>query len=89
MIQLALGERYRVVIDRKQKLRQLVKRQAEVLGRLGNEGRCAQLEETAEDLDRDDFKVLVLGEFKRGKSTLINALLGAEVLPAFTLPVLR
>ncbi len=36
---------------------------------------------------RDDrFKVLVLGEFKRGKSTLINALLGEEVLPAYARP---
>ena len=32
------------------------------------------------------FTVAVLGEFKRGKSTFINALLGAEVLPADILP---
>jgi GTPase SAR1 family protein len=32
------------------------------------------------------LRVLVLGEFKRGKSTLINALLGEEVLPAYALP---
>lgn len=29
----------------------------------------------------------VLGQFKRGKSTLINALLGAEILPSGVLPV--
>jgi GTPase SAR1 family protein len=34
----------------------------------------------------DRFKVLVIGEFKRGKSTFINSLLGDEVLPAFATP---
>ena len=29
----------------------------------------------------DRFNLVVLGEFKRGKSTLINALLGRAVLP--------
>src|SRR5581483_10925061 len=29
----------------------------------------------------DRFNLVVLGEFKRGKSTLINALLGRNVLP--------
>ena len=34
----------------------------------------------------DHFEVAIVGEFKRGKSTLINALLGQEVLPADVLP---
>lgn len=38
----------------------------------------------AADRVRDDtFSVLVMGEFNRGKSTLINALLGQRVLPTF------
>lgn len=40
----------------------------------------------AEQLVGEAFKVLVIGEFKRGKSTFINALLGAEVLPAYATP---
>lgn len=32
------------------------------------------------------FRVMILGEFKRGKSTLINALLRAEVLPSEASP---
>ncbi|MEA5577831.1 dynamin family protein [Anabaena sp. UHCC 0451] len=32
------------------------------------------------------FKVMILGEFKRGKSTFINSLLGEEILPAFATP---
>lgn len=46
------------------------------------EGVRAVRERTAED----SFKVAVVGEFKRGKSTLINALLGKEILPADPLP---
>jgi hypothetical protein len=34
----------------------------------------------------DAFRVMVVGEFKRGKSTLINAMLGAEILPAYARP---
>ncbi|MFT3951591.1 MAG: dynamin family protein [Oscillospiraceae bacterium] len=34
----------------------------------------------------EHFEVAIVGEFKRGKSTLINALLGKEVLPADVLP---
>ena len=37
-------------------------------------------------LCRDTFTVLVMGEFKRGKSTLIDALLGADILPRKSLP---
>lgn len=44
------------------------------------------LSEARANLDADTFKVLVIGEFKRGKSTFINALLGEEVLPSFAIP---
>ncbi|MGB7323546.1 MAG: dynamin family protein, partial [Rubripirellula sp.] len=37
-------------------------------------------------LETDSLKVLIVGQFKQGKSTLINALLGEEVLPAFAVP---
>jgi predicted GTPase len=37
-------------------------------------------------LEGEVFRVAVVGEFKRGKSTLINALLGQEILPADILP---
>jgi GTP-binding protein EngB required for normal cell division len=41
----------------------------------------------AERIAEQRFHVAVLGEFKRGKSTLVNALLGVEVLPMGVLPV--
>lgn len=62
----------------------------------GAAGRLAELldapaaEELAEfigRLERDSLRVLVAGEAKRGKSTLVNALLGREVLPTGALPL--
>lgn len=44
------------------------------------------IRETIEKSENDHFEVAIVGEFKRGKSTLINALLGQEVLPADVLP---
>lgn len=42
--------------------------------------------EIIDRVEQDIFRVAVVGEFKRGKSTLINALLGEELLPADVLP---
>jgi small GTP-binding protein len=47
-------------------------------------GRAARI---AERLEAGRFLVSVVGEFKRGKSTLINALVGEEVLPTGVLPL--
>ena len=44
------------------------------------------IKETLEKTKNEHFEVAIVGEFKRGKSTLINALLGQEVLPADVLP---
>ena len=37
-------------------------------------------------IHQDCYKILVLGEFKRGKSTLVNALLGRSIVPMDVLP---
>ena len=44
----------------------------------------ARLQERASG---DRFNLVALGEFKRGKSSVLNALLGAEVLPMGVIPV--
>src|SRR5712691_3520238 len=46
-----------------------------------------QARELANKLADERFVVVVAGEFKRGKSTLINALLGQEVLPTAVVPL--
>ena len=45
-----------------------------------------ELKRTISDLIDDKFKIVVVGEFSRGKSTFINALLGERVLPASSRP---
>ena len=44
------------------------------------------IRETIEKSADEHFEVAIVGEFKRGKSTLINAMLGEDVLPADVLP---
>lgn len=44
------------------------------------------LEDSRQKLEKRKFAVGILGEFKRGKSTVINSLLGKEIMPADILP---
>jgi small GTP-binding protein len=48
---------------------------------------CDNLESLLQRLEKERFHLAVLGQFKRGKSTLLNALLGAEVLPTSVVPL--
>ena len=45
------------------------------------------LAETARRLRQETFTLVILGEFKRGKSTFINALLCAGILPTAIIPL--
>jgi GTPase SAR1 family protein len=64
----------------------LAERQARIVDAL----QVATCQELMENLRRrvvsDTFKILVLGDFRQGKSTFINALLGEQVLPSFAWP---
>lgn len=44
-------------------------------------------EELREKIENNVFNLVVLGQFKRGKTSLINALLGAEILPTAVVPL--
>lgn len=44
------------------------------------------LQELKNKIAADTFKIMVMGNFKNGKSTFINALLGQEILPAYAVP---
>lgn len=46
-----------------------------------------KLERVAHGLETDSFTMAVLGQFKRGKSTLVNAILGESLLPTAVLPL--
>ncbi len=45
------------------------------------------LEQACHRLEEERLNLVVLGEFKRGKSTLVNALLGSDVVPTGVLPL--
>ena len=45
------------------------------------------LGETRTKLEEEAFNLVVLGQFKRGKSTFINALLGENILPTAIVPL--
>lgn len=44
------------------------------------------IDDVLERIEKGSFSIAVVGEFKRGKSTFINALLGKEILPADIMP---
>ena len=57
------------------------------LAALGTERDREQIQALLDRLDAARLRVLVAGEAKRGKSTLINALLGRDVLPSGVTPL--
>lgn len=64
----------------------------EVAGQLRQVGErfipyAVRVEKLAERLREKQFHLAVLGQFKRGKSSLINALLGGSLLPSSLVPV--
>lgn len=65
--------------DQKSNIRHIFQRLNELLLPLGFEDR---IKASIERLDRVTMNLLVVGEFSRGKSTFINALLGAPILPS-------
>lgn len=75
--------------DREQRLAALLTAAGDQLGEIG--GRfapyAARIEELAARLREERFHLAVLGQFKRGKSSLINALLGGDFLPSGSVPV--
>jgi septin family protein len=84
--QTTTDKQYEFFQKRRQTLLSLIQRQLVVLQALTMKGWEETLCRLNKRVETDSFKVLVLGEFKRGKSTFINALLGDEVLPAYAKP---
>jgi Dynamin family len=54
---------------------------------VNNSSLAARLDSLGERLRHDQLHLAVLGQFKRGKSTFINALLGAPLLPVAVVPL--
>lgn len=56
----------------------------QILGREETEQQCREL---IAKLAEDRFVLAVVGQFKRGKSTLMNAIIGKEILPTGVVPI--
>lgn len=72
--------------QRKEKLSSLLDETSRIFQEINEESEIKTLSELKNKLRDNNFKVLVIGEFKRGKSTFINALLHEEILPAYSVP---
>lgn len=59
----------------------------EFLGRNFGEREAEECRELMAKLAEDRFMLAVVGEFKRGKSSLINAVIGRDLLPTGVLPL--
>jgi small GTP-binding protein len=71
----------------KSEMLQLAEELAIVAQQQGEVNLVARGEELMGKLATEVFNLAVFGQFKRGKSTLINALLGAEILPVAVVPL--
>ncbi|MGH4120837.1 dynamin family protein [Clostridium sp.] len=59
---------------------------SEVALSLGIEKTANHLHKSISELMDEKFRIVVVGEFSRGKSTFINALLGNSIFPSFVRP---
>jgi len=71
----------------KQLVSESIARLRNLADRMGSPNAVSALFETERRLSEDSFYLAVLGHFKRGKSTLINALLGTPLLPTGIIPL--
>ncbi len=72
--------------EKKARLATLLKSSADVINDLAMPQFAANLKSLGEKVDSDTFKIQIVGTFKNGKSTFINALLGEDILPTRVLP---
>jgi GTPase SAR1 family protein len=77
---------YQQFNDRRNNLLSLLDQSCNACAILGQDTQNGHLRKLYTKVTSDQFKVMVLGTFKNGKSTFINALLGEAVLPAFAIP---
>lgn len=51
-------------------------------GQLGLEPSIHEIQQAADSLNQGTYRLMVMGDMKRGKSTLLNALIGENLLPS-------
>ncbi|MFD9430891.1 dynamin family protein [Streptomyces sp. NPDC060002] len=72
--------------ERRGELLEMINRLRPVLHGLNAQEAINKLDVVHDRVESHTFKVMIVGEFNRGKSTVINALLGERVLPSYAQP---
>lgn len=72
--------------QKKTALETLLYEASDLLQELQMEQHYHSLHTLKQKVTAETFKVMVLGQFKTGKSTFINSFLGGEILPAYATP---
>jgi predicted GTPase len=70
----------------KERLGKMLSDASEVINELNMTSASENLSKLSKKVEDDKFKIQIVGTFSNGKSTVINALLGENVLPAYALP---
>jgi predicted GTPase len=69
------------IIEQKQKLFEVMDGYAALLERWGNESRKEDIISSRKKIQRGRYHIALIGSVSRGKSTLLNAMLGDEKNP--------
>lgn len=72
--------------EKKNALVDLIKESSQVINDISLAQYAEGLKQLGLKVDRDTFKIQIVGTFKNGKSTFINALLGEDILPTKVVP---
>lgn len=72
--------------EKKNALVGLIRESSEVINDISLTQYAEGLKRLGSKVDNDTFKIQIVGTFKNGKSTFINALLGEDILPTKILP---
>lgn len=77
---------YDKYLQRKQKLQQNLRTTIALLDELNLKHAKIKLQAYHKKLEDEKFSIVVIGEFSRGKSTFVNAMLGKSILPSSKQP---
>lgn len=77
---------YEIYKKKKIALSNMLKSGAEAIKNLNMLKQVESLNVLSKKVQSETFKIMVVGQFKNGKSTFINSFLGEEVLPAYATP---
>lgn len=72
--------------EKKNELSSLMHESSGIINTLAMPQFASRLKQLGEKVSSDSFKIQIVGTFKNGKSTFINALLGEDILPTRVLP---